>query len=661
MRLTNSTAVMLAIFGIIVALGWFFAMAFMQGGSELAWASLLKLLMGAGIVGAIALVKFVGPKYPVMTFTMVLGAIGIVVLWQTGLFHSGPQFAWDMFGIFLGSIFALGLDTLCRIHPQYTSLTDDRFLDGSVTQIGIGFSIQTVMFWVGISAAAVLRPPIAEPNPDRFSEFHASLAVPKAVSAALEDQRIGVALSGGGYRAAVYHTGTLHALEQLGVKPDVLSTVSGGSIIGAYYALGGDPLAFKQEVAVGRFNYYRELSLLHNVVALMGPVTVPWLNVELLPFWQFSRGDLQVGLLDRLVFTGAEHELPAGGAPRLIINTVDTTYGLLLGFTAEGLLIQAPNGRSEYYTGDAYQPVQRFNLAERVAISGAFPLAFPSVAFDLRVHPQGATGDGTRNLKLIDGGVADNTGLEMLAVARSCVEPQSTECFPSAPIDAAYAVDLMFVSDASAIFGIEPDLSSVAGLSRAFDISGARAKRFDPSLSGAHKLDYSAQDHYLSPDQLFRLYRDAHGESDEGPRQTSVQVLPRKHQPDFIIEAMVELLPAYLHPNLRSNFHAMVANAPKPADPEFREWSKRTGRASEYDIARCVSGTHPDPDAMAFCDTVVLIYTLETEITRLLDVFRNVSTLDDQLGHQTVEDLHRLGQMIVYLQWPALVRSLRDN
>ena len=52
-------------------------------------------------------------------------------------------------------------------------------------------------------------------------------------------KRIGLALSGGGYRAAAYHVGTMRALHKLGIldEVDVISSVSGGSITAAYYAL----------------------------------------------------------------------------------------------------------------------------------------------------------------------------------------------------------------------------------------------------------------------------------------------------------------------------------------------------------------------------------------------------------------------------------------
>src|SRR6516165_3702673 len=57
----------------------------------------------------------------------------------------------------------------------------------------------------------------------------------RAVSAKL---RIGLALSGGGFRASIFHLGVIRRLEELGIMPDVsvISSVSGGSIIAAYYA-----------------------------------------------------------------------------------------------------------------------------------------------------------------------------------------------------------------------------------------------------------------------------------------------------------------------------------------------------------------------------------------------------------------------------------------
>lgn len=51
-------------------------------------------------------------------------------------------------------------------------------------------------------------------------------------------KRIGLALSGGGFRASIFHLGVIRRLEELKIMPNVnvISAVSGGSILAAFYA-----------------------------------------------------------------------------------------------------------------------------------------------------------------------------------------------------------------------------------------------------------------------------------------------------------------------------------------------------------------------------------------------------------------------------------------
>ncbi len=53
-------------------------------------------------------------------------------------------------------------------------------------------------------------------------------------------KKIGLVLSGGGARA-IAHLGLLQGLEEIGIKPDIISGVSAGAIIGALYAVGHSP------------------------------------------------------------------------------------------------------------------------------------------------------------------------------------------------------------------------------------------------------------------------------------------------------------------------------------------------------------------------------------------------------------------------------------
>jgi NTE family protein len=72
------------------------------------------------------------------------------------------------------------------------------------------------------------------------------------------NQRLGLALSGGGYRASFYHIGVLARMAELGMLKHVesISTVSGGSIVGAaYYLLLKDLLESKTDHEITDSDY----------------------------------------------------------------------------------------------------------------------------------------------------------------------------------------------------------------------------------------------------------------------------------------------------------------------------------------------------------------------------------------------------------------------
>jgi len=58
---------------------------------------------------------------------------------------------------------------------------------------------------------------------------------------------LGLALSGGGARG-VAHIGALAALEEAGIRPDLVAGTSAGSLVGAFYCAGWDSAGMLQEV-----------------------------------------------------------------------------------------------------------------------------------------------------------------------------------------------------------------------------------------------------------------------------------------------------------------------------------------------------------------------------------------------------------------------------
>lgn len=74
----------------------------------------------------------------------------------------------------------------------------------------------------------------------------------------LNNYKIGVALSGGGAKG-ISHLGVLKAIEDLGLKIDLISGVSAGAIIGALYADGNSPEEVCDHLAKG--SLYQMVSL----------------------------------------------------------------------------------------------------------------------------------------------------------------------------------------------------------------------------------------------------------------------------------------------------------------------------------------------------------------------------------------------------------------
>lgn len=82
--------------------------------------------------------------------------------------------------------------------------------------------------------------------------------------------KLGIALSGGGIRG-IAHAGVLQALEENGIRPDIIGGTSCGSIVAAMYALGYSPyhifiLCKRYGKIISRANAMPILSGIHNSI-----------------------------------------------------------------------------------------------------------------------------------------------------------------------------------------------------------------------------------------------------------------------------------------------------------------------------------------------------------------------------------------------------------
>lgn len=212
-------------------------------------------------------------------------------------------------------------------------------------------------------------------------------------------------LSGGGYRAMLFHLGVLWRLDRAGVLPRLrrISSVSGGSITAGVLALAWEDLAEArsdgrdrfEELVVGPVRRLARRTL--DVEAIVGGILLPGTIAA----------KVSAAYARHLFGAKTLRDLPA--EPRFVINATNMQSGVLWRFSRPYM--------GDYRVGRVFDPA--VPLAGAVAASSAFPPVLSPM--ELRL-PAGAVKPGsgtdlerepfTTRVVLADGGVYDNMGLE---------------------------------------------------------------------------------------------------------------------------------------------------------------------------------------------------------------------------------------------------------
>lgn len=220
------------------------------------------------------------------------------------------------------------------------------------------------------------------------------------------EQGIALCLSGGGYRAMLFHTGVLWRLSDEGMLPRLqrVSSVSGGSITAGVLAMSWGRLAFDAQGVATQF-----VPQVVEPVRAMAGRHVDLASVALglgLPFTSIS--DRVVKAYRRHLFGKTTlQDLPE--TPRFVINATNLESGVLMRFSRPYL--------ADYRVGRVPDP--ELPLAVAVAASSAFPPFLSPCTVDL-THEAWLTDPGNDlatpefrdEIRLSDGGVYDNLGLE---------------------------------------------------------------------------------------------------------------------------------------------------------------------------------------------------------------------------------------------------------
>jgi NTE family protein len=261
-------------------------------------------------------------------------------------------------------------------------------------------------------------------------------------------KKIGLSLSGGGYRATIYHLGTLKKLKELEIldKVDVISTNSGGSITGATYGLHKDNFeAFESVIRQGVKRSVIKGVLVSWQFLLVFATTLFWMLTILYLLangYAWSSFGLLIALV--VVFLFFQFNLfPISTLNEKMYNTFffnnktlndlrkDVRFAINATNLETGRLFTFSNdtmGDSVYdFPSDDDEPIKfesdNFPIARAVAASTAVPFVFTPIKIDKEFF---SNTEDTKRAKprLVDGGVYDNQGAHKITQTKSAYGSQ---------------------------------------------------------------------------------------------------------------------------------------------------------------------------------------------------------------------------------------------
>jgi NTE family protein len=220
-------------------------------------------------------------------------------------------------------------------------------------------------------------------------------------------REVGLCLSGGGYRAAVFHLGSLLRLNEAGVLPRLrtVSSVSGGSIVAGFLGLRWGELIFNDDGVATNFSQI--------IIDPMLSFTGKGLDAAAV-----LRSAFIPGLVSRRVqrrykdlFADATlADLPGrGNGPDFVITATNLATGALFRFS-RGAVGDFRRDPTETSTGFFQAPTIPLTLA--VAASSAFPPVLSPCVLDASAYASARAAQ--RKVYLTDGGIYDNLGVEPL-------------------------------------------------------------------------------------------------------------------------------------------------------------------------------------------------------------------------------------------------------
>ena len=310
--------------------------------------------------------------------------------------------------------------------------------------------LMSAAFALGLGACATVHNlPLNTPSADPFAGTIAQAAAAAGAPREVEGSTIGLAFSGGGTRAAAFAYGVLQQLRatrsaRAGASGDLLdhvsiiSSVSGGSIMSAYYGLKGR----------AALDDFREQFLTQDLMAELN-TSITLVNVGRALGGGINTDTRLRDWLNAHLFHDATYSALIARRPIILINSTDiysrtpflfapVTFAALCSDLAEYPIAGAVAASAAVPGAFAPIVIETFPgkcttpLPPGVAAAANSPGASPLLHSFAEALERSRTGR-VKYIKLLDGGLVDNYGLSGITIARAA---QGTPYGPLQPQEA---------------------------------------------------------------------------------------------------------------------------------------------------------------------------------------------------------------------------------
>ncbi|MFE6076788.1 patatin-like phospholipase family protein [Paenibacillus sp. NPDC057886] len=258
--------------------------------------------------------------------------------------------------------------------------------------------------------------------------------------------KMGLALSGGGFRASYFHLGVLRSLAKKDLlrHVEVISTVSGGTIIGVLYylelkklieekydheILPEDYLQIVKNIETEFYKFTSKNIRMLSFLDVMKNTKIEILKLKILLlsnirytrtnyigelfeehlYKKFRSEDTKLRVKDLRISPKGTSECPINKIPSLVINTTCLNNGAGFFITSEKSYLKHPKNsisKSAQYKGDIH--TDDMLLSDIISASASVPGIFQPISVYLPEL------EISHSLFLVDGGVFDNQGIEAL-------------------------------------------------------------------------------------------------------------------------------------------------------------------------------------------------------------------------------------------------------